>query len=119
VTFGAALAGRTPWGRVLPYWLAQVIGGALATTVLLVVARSNSQLDSATVETLFKGGSNTFGEVSPLGFGLVGALVLETVVTGIFVAVILGTTARDAHQSLAAPAIGLTLAFGLLILTPV
>src|SRR5690606_10387116 len=43
----------------------------------------------------------------------------EVVVTGIFVAVILGATGRDAHPGLAAPAIGLTLTFGLLILTPV
>ena len=29
VTLGAAVAGRTRWADVLPYWLAQVVGGAL------------------------------------------------------------------------------------------
>lgn len=119
VTLGAALAGRTPWGRVLPYWLAQVVGGGIATTVLLVVARSNPNLDAAATETFFQGASNSFGTTSPAGFGLVGVLLLEAIVTGIFVAVILGVTAPDAFPSLAAPAIGLTLATGLLILTPV
>ncbi len=119
VTLGAALAGRTSWGKVLPYWLAQVVGGALATTVLFVVAKSNPQLPAESIQQLFQGVSNTFGDTSPLQFGLVGALLLEVVVTGVFVAIILGTTARDAPPSLAAPAIGLTLAFGLLILTPV
>ena len=119
VTLGAALAGRTPWSFVLPYWIAQVVGGALATTVLFVVAKSNPGLTAEVTQSFFAAASNTFGAESPAGFGLVGALVLETIVTGVFVAIILGSTARDAQPGLAAPAIGLTLAFGLLILTPV
>jgi len=119
VTLGAALAGRTPWLHVLPYWFAQVVGGVLATTVLFVVAKSNAGLTSEAVGSFFQAGSNSFGTLSPAGFGLVGVLVLEAVVTGIFVAVILAVTDRDAVVGLAAPAIGFTLAFGLLVLTPV
>ena len=36
VTFGAALGGRTPWRDVLPYWLAQLVGGALGAAVVFV-----------------------------------------------------------------------------------
>ena len=91
----------------------------LATTVLFVVAKSNAGLTSEAVGSFFQAGSNSFGTLSPAGFGLVGVLVLEAVVTGIFVAVILAVTDRDAVVGLAAPAIGFTLAFGLLVLTPV
>ena len=36
VTLGAAIGGRTPWKDVVPYWLAQLVGGILAAAVLFI-----------------------------------------------------------------------------------
>ena len=37
VTFGMAVTGRLPWGKVLPYWLAQVLGAFVAGGILWFV----------------------------------------------------------------------------------
>src|SRR5450830_68403 len=125
VTFGAAVAGRTAWRDVLPYWLAQLVGGALASALLYVVLASLPAL-AGHERSFFSGAANGFGAHSPIsaqtggeGFGLLGALLIELVVTAVFVGVILGATdRRSAHQQ--APfAIGLTLAVGVLIALPV
>ena len=125
VTFGAAVAGRTAWRDVLPYWLAQLVGGALASGLLFVVAASLPAL-AGKERTFFSSVANGFGAHSPIaaqtggeGFGLLGALLIELVVTAVFVGVILGATdRRSAHQQ--APfAIGLTLAIGILVAIPV
>jgi aquaporin Z len=125
VTFGAAVAGRTAWRDVLPYWLAQLVGGALASGLLFVAAASLPAL-AGKERTFFSSVANGFSVHSPIaaqtggeGFGLLGALLIELVVTAVFVGVILGATdRRSAHQQ--APfAMGLTLAVGLLIAIPV
>lgn len=125
VTFGAAVAGRTAWRDVLPYWFAQLVGGALASGLLFVAAASLPAL-AGKERTFFSSVANGFGAHSPIaaqtggeGFGLFGALLIELVVTAVFVGVILGATdRRSAHQQ-AAFAMGLTLAVGLLIAIPV
>ena len=119
VTLGAAVAGRAAWSTVLPYWLAQIVGGALATSVLFVVLNDNAQLDQDVVQQIFRGASNSFGELAPGQFGMLGVLVLELVVAGVFVAIVLGATSRGARTGLAAPVIGLGYALGLLVLIPV
>ena len=43
VTLGAAAAGRFAWSDVLPYIGAQVVGGALATTVLLGISAGGTR----------------------------------------------------------------------------
>lgn len=53
LTFGAALAGRTPWKLVPAYWISQVVGAAAAAAALF-----------ATIpEQLFKGDTATFDSV--------------------------------------------------------
>jgi aquaporin Z len=125
VTFGAAVAGRTAWKDVLPYWLAQLIGGALASSLLYVVLASLPAL-AGNERSFFSSVANGFGAHSPIaaqtggeGFGLLGGLLIELVVTAVFVGVVLGATdRRSAHQQ--APfAIGLTFAVGLLVAIPV
>jgi aquaporin Z len=101
------------------------VGGALASALLYVVLASLPAL-AGHERSFFSGAANGFGAHSPIsaqtggeGFGLLGALLIELVVTAVFVGVILGATdRRSAHQQ--APfAIGLTLAVGLLIAIPV
>src|SRR5690349_10539023 len=37
VTLGLAIAGRSPWSEVIPYWIAQVVGGLVAALILYVI----------------------------------------------------------------------------------
>jgi len=132
VTLGAALAGRTPFRDLLPYWLAQVVGGALAAAVLFLTVPSNlpglvSQTGEASVRSFFSSTANGFGTHSPLAtlsggqaeFGLVAALLVEVVGTAVFVGVILGATDRRANKQHVPFAVGLTLTVVILLATPV
>ena len=114
VTIGAA-AGRVAWVDVLPYIAAQLVGGILATTVILAI-RSGSTSD--TVGT-FAGVSNGYGAHSPSGFNLLSVIIAEVVLTGIFLYVILGVTDRRAPSGFAPLAIGLTLMLIHLVLIPI
>ena len=136
VTFGAAVAGRTRWADVLPYWLAQVVGGALGAAVLfLTVPTGLAPIlghQTGGVRALFSTVSTGYGAHSPLAhvlaqnsitsdvtFGLGAALLAEAVGTAIFVAVILGATDRRANLQHVPFAVGLTLSTVILVLLPI
>ena len=118
VTLGAAAAGRFAWKDVAPYVGAQILGGALASSVLFAIAADGPAgfLDDAVA-----GGfaSNGFGEHSPSGFGLAAVIVAEVVLTAVFLYVILGVTDRRAATGFAPLAIGLTLTVIHLVAIPV
>ena len=115
VTLGAAASGRFAWADVLPYIGAQLVGGALATSVLLGI-RAGAAGDAFAG---FTATSNGYGDHSPGGFGLVSVLLAEVVGTAIFLYIILGVTDRRAPSGFAPLAIGLTLAALHLVLIPV
>ncbi|WP_046528895.1 aquaporin [Cellulomonas sp. FA1] len=132
VTFGACLAGRTSFKDLLPYWLAQVVGGALAAAVLFLTVPAAlpglvSQGAQTSTRTFFSSVANGYGDHSPLAtlsggqaeFGLVVALLVEAVATAVFVGVILGATDRRANKQHVPFAVGLALAVLLLVATPV
>ncbi len=141
VTLGAALAGRFDWARVLPYVVAQIVGGFLAALVLFVTVPSKlpaaiSGDPDSDVRQFFSGTANGFdravnlttldGAHSPLGrassgqvtVSLLTALIIEAVVTAAFVGVILAVTRRRANGAAAPLAIGGMLAVGLLVTMP-
>ena len=125
VTLGAAVAGRIKWSAVLPYWLAQLFGGAIATAVLFIVTANFPTL-AGEERAFFSQTANGFREHSPIaaqtggvGFGILGAFVVELAVTAVLVTVILGATSRRAPRALAPVAIGLTLTAMILIALPV
>lgn len=106
VTLGVASAGRISWKDAGAYIGAQFVGGLIGAIVLFLVALSsgyNSWNDGGL-------GSNGFGDGA--GTGLIGAILVELVLTFIFVFVILGVTDKRAGtNATAAPlAIGLALA---------
>ncbi|WP_421743638.1 aquaporin [Cellulomonas sp.] len=132
VTLGAAIGGRTPWKDVLPYWLAQLVGGILAAAILFITIPSTlpgliTQNPEDTAKTFFTNVANGFGEHSPLAtassgqveFSLVIGLLVEIVLTAVFVGIILGATDRRSANVQAPFAIGLALAVLLLVATPV
>ena len=117
VSIGAAAAGRMPWKDVLPYIVAQIVGGILATLTLgLIAATSDGKFIAD-----FGGVSNAFGDHSPGGFGLGAVVILEVVITCLFLWIILGVTAPNAHVTagFAPLAIGLALTMFHVIAIPV
>lgn len=116
VTFGLWASGRHPGSQLLPYIAAQVIGGWLAGGLLLGIANGRPGFELSGSNPL---ATNGFGAHSPGGYGLLSALIIEVVLTFIFLLVILGTTHKDAIKDLAGVPIGLSLVLIHLISIPV
>ncbi|MGL6111028.1 MAG: aquaporin Z [Rubrivivax sp.] len=114
VSIGLWAGGRFPAGQLLPYIVAQVLGGVVAGGVLYLIASGTAGFDVA------KGfASNGFGEHSPGGYSLQAALICEVVMTMFFLMVILGATDSRAPAGFAPIAIGLCLTLIHLISIPV
>lgn len=101
VTVGMWVAKKTPTSDLLPYIIAQVLGGVLAMSLISYVAKEGGV-------DLGAYAANGFGEHSPGGFSMHAALVTEVVMTAIFVLVILKSTSGSS-AGFAPLAIGLTL----------
>ncbi|EWS67756.1 porin [Vibrio vulnificus] len=115
VTIGLLAGGRFEAKEIVPYILAQVIGGVIAGGVLYTIASGQMGFDA--VSSGFA--SNGYGEHSPGGYSLTSALVTEVVMTMMFLLVILGATDQRAPQGFAPIAIGLCLTLIHLISIPV
>ena len=114
VTLGLAAAGRFPVKDVIPYWIAQVVGGIAAGYVLMQIASGTPGFD---VTAGFA--SNGFAEHSPQGYDMQAAVLTEIVMTFMFLIVILGATSSGAPAGFAQLAIGLALTLIHLISIPV
>jgi aquaporin Z len=114
VSVGLVVGGRFPSGELIPYVVAQVLGGIAGAGVLYLIASGQAGFDIA-------GGlaSNGYGEHSPGGYPLASALVTEVVLTFMFLVIILGATDRRAPAGFAPIAIGLGLTLIHLIGIPV
>lgn len=113
VSLGLAVGGRFAWSEIPAYWGAQVLGGVLAAVLLYVVA------SGAPGWTAGGFASNGFGALSPGGYGLMSALLIEVILTAGFLIVILGATSSKAPAGFAPIAIGLALTLIHLISIPV
>ena len=100
VSLGLAVGGRFPWGELIPYWVAQVVGGFVAAVVLYLIASGKA-------------------DWVPGGYGLGAAFLIELVLTAGFVLVILGSTAPAAAPGFAGISIGLALTLIHLVSIPV
>ena len=115
VTVGLVAGGRFPAKELVPYVVAQVVGGLIAGGVLYLIASGKVGFDAAASGFA----SNGYGEHSPDGYRLGAALVCEIVMTGMFLFIIMGATDRRAPAALAGVAIGLALTLIHLISIPV
>jgi aquaporin Z len=114
VSFGLWAGGRFPAKELLPYIVAQVLGGLAAGGVLFVIASGKAGF------ALSAGfASNGYGDHSPGGYTLLAAFVCEVVMTMMFLLVIMGSTDKRAPQGFAPLAIGLCLTLIHLISIPV
>ncbi|PAU87219.1 aquaporin Z [Pseudomonas sp. WN033] len=114
VSIGLWAGGRFPAKELVPYIIAQVVGGIVAGGVLYLIASGKAGFD---VSAGFA--SNGYGAHSPDGYGLGSALITEVVMTMMFLVVILGATDKRAPQGFAPIAIGLCLTLIHLISIPV
>ncbi len=114
VTAGLVVAGKFPAGEALHYVVSQVLGAIAGSGILYIIA-------SGKVGFSLAGGfaSNGFDTHSPGGYSMMAAFVAETVLTFMFLTVILGSTDRRAPVGFAPIAIGLCLTLIHLVGIPV
>ena len=115
VTLGLWSAGKVPASDVVPYIIAQVIGGIVGAAVLAAIATGKA--DFNLVQSGFA--AHGFGEHSPGGYSLQAALICEVVLTFFFLMIILGSTDARAPAGFAPIAIGLGLTLIHLISIPI
>jgi len=115
VTLGLWAGGRFSAKAVVPYILAQVIGGIAAGALLCLIASGKAGFDV----TASGFASNGFGEHSPGGYSMQSAIIIELVLTAFFLIVIHGATDKKAPAGFAPIAIGLALTLIHLISIPV
>jgi len=113
VSLGLAIAGRFEYKNLLPYWGAQIVGGALGAAVLFLIASGTADFAAGGFA------SNGYDALSPHGYGMVSVLVAEVVLTAFFLLIILGSTHGNAPAGFAPIAIGLGLTLIHLISIPV
>lgn len=113
VSLGLVIGGRLPAKDLIPYWIAQVLGAIVAAAVLYLIASGKSGFTAGGFA------SNGYGELSPGGYSLTSALLIEVVLTAFFIIIILGSTSSIAPAGFAPIAIGLGLTLIHLISIPV
>jgi aquaporin Z len=121
VTAGLVASGRVPARDLIPYWIAQVVGGIAGAGILYLVASGQPGFDA--VASGFA--SNGYGEHSPAavdgvgGYGWQSCFIIEAVLTAVFLFVIHGATDKRAGSVIAPIAIGLCLTLIHLVSIPV
>jgi aquaporin Z len=114
VSVGLLTGGRFKGADLVPYVVAQVLGGIAGAGVLYLIASGAAGFSTS-------GGfaSNGYGEHSPGKYGLGACFLTEVVMTFMFLMIILGATDKRAPQGFAPIAIGLGLTLIHLISIPV
>ena len=113
VSIGLWMGGRFDKKELIPYIIAQVLGGIAGAGILYLIATGKPGFE------LGGFASNGYGEYSPGGYSLLAALVTEIVMTFMFLIIILGATHSKAPKGFAGLAIGLGLTLIHLISIPV
>lgn len=113
VSLGLWAGGRFDQKELLPYIVAQVLGGIAGATILYLIASGKSGFEIGGFA------ANGYGEHSPGGYNMIAALVTEITMTFMFLIIILGSTHSKAPNGFAGLAIGLGLTLIHLISIPV
>ena len=113
VSLGLAVARRFAWKDLVPYWIAQVVGAIVAAAVLFAIASGQAGGGAGGFAT------NGYGLLSPGGYSMMAALLIEIVLTAGFLIVILGSTSAAVPGGFAPIGIGLALTLIHLVSIPV
>jgi aquaporin Z len=114
VSFGLMVSGRFSATDFVPYVVVQVIGGIVAAYVLYVIAAGHAGFDIANGLA-----NNGYGEHSPGQYSMLACALTETIMTFMFLMIILGSTDERAPKGFAPIAIGLGLTLIHLISIPI
>ncbi|RKE98273.1 aquaporin Z [Ichthyenterobacterium magnum] len=114
VSFGLWASGKFPAKDLIGYIIAQLIGAVVAAGALYLILSGKSGFNDA-------GGfaANGYGDLSPGGYSMMSALIVEFLLTMFFLLIILGSTNVKAPKGFAPIAIGLGLTLIHLISIPV
>ncbi|HHO42497.1 MAG TPA: aquaporin Z [Epsilonproteobacteria bacterium] len=118
VSIGLWVGGRFESKELAPYIIAQVLGAVLAAAILYLIASGQAGfvIDSSAAGAF---ATNGYGELSPGGYSMFSALLIEVVLTMMFLFIIFGATDKRAPAGMAPIAIGLGLTLIHLISIPV
>ena len=114
VTLGAFLAKRVEAAAVIPYWVAQVLGGLVGGLAIMTIAKGRPKWNASGHMA-----ANGFGANSPHGYSMMAVLIIEVLLTFVFLMIILGSTDDRAPKGFAGISIGLGLTLIHLISIPV
>ncbi|MBK5649378.1 MAG: aquaporin Z, partial [Acinetobacter sp.] len=114
VSVGLWVGGRFDTKDLIPYVVSQVVGAVLAAWVLYLIVQGQAGFAGT-------GGfaTNGYAELSPGKYSLISALMIEIVLTAMFLIVIMDATDKRAPAGFAPIAIGLALTLIHLISIPV
>jgi len=114
VSVGLWVGGSFDTKDLIPYVVSQVVGAVLAACVLYLIVQGQAGFAGT-------GGfaTNGYAELSPGKYSLISALMIEIVLTAMFLIVIMGATDKRAPAGFAPIAIGLALTLIHLISIPV
>ena len=113
VSIGLWVGGRFDKKELLPYIIAQVLGGIAGAGILYLIVSGKPGFEIGGFA------ANGYGEHSPDGYNMTSALITEITMTFMFLIIILGATHSKAPKGFAGLAIGLGLTLIHLISIPV
>lgn len=108
VSIGMWIDGRLESKDLVMYIIFQCIGAIIGIAILAVIINSAPSLGGYAATGL---GQNGFGSASSVGLDVVGAILVEIILTFVFVFTVLGVTKKAENGAVAGIVIGLTLAF--------
>ena len=108
VSIGMWIDGRLEAKDLVSYIVFQCIGAIIGIALLAAIINCAPSLGGYTATGL---GQNGFGSASSVGLNVVGAILVEIILTFVFVFTVLGVTKKAENGAVAGIVIGLTLAF--------
>lgn len=108
VSIGMWIDGRLDAKDLVAYIIFQCIGAIIGIALLAVIINSAPSLGGYLATGL---GQNGFGSASSVGLDVIGAIIVEIILTFVFVFTVLGVTKKVENGAVAGIVIGLTLAF--------
>jgi aquaporin Z len=115
VSIGMWIDGRLETKDLLVYIVFQLIGAIIGIALLVMIINSAPSLGGYAATGL---GQNGFGSASSVGLDVVGAILVEIILTFVFVFTVLGVTKKAENATVAGIVMGLTLAFVYLLGIP-
>lgn len=115
VSIGMWIDGRMETKDLIIYIVFQCIGAIIGIAILAVIINSSANLGGYAATGL---GQNGFGPASTVGINVVGAIIVEIILTFVFVFTVLGVTDKVENRAVAGIVMGLTLALVYIIGIP-